>query len=858
MERKEKKRKEKEKEKEKDEEEEGRQRRPSFKKKVQKWAADAVMPKKEGAFFIPEQPPAISAISFAEEASSSTSSLPLSPRSSSHSTEQQQQQQNLPTLTSSSSGVKLDAYIVYLSSLTEEEKPKDRGRSAARSLSPARRLRSLSGTRKKSEVVLEPIAEELRDIAPFADVFNRQMIEEEERRTVTNDSAAVERLRTMILSRLSDVTKNIPNLRYYCYEQGETAEVEKKEPEIDLEFSPPPALNQTLSATSLGSAGSSSSSGSLNIQSILGSKRFLVPSPELDMQQPIYFLLNLVVGLCVCGESVVDSLSSLRRTPILLQSMQALFTRYILLANSHILACTDEFLRLQLEFLASELRSTVFQFFGIIRTIGRQTDKSDAESHFLQLGCLCENLVSLVNEHDSVFAASVLRDEEAKKSHDPVNEDSGKEPEESEDDVRFEEEPTPSATEGEPEQTSREPKKIVAASLHFLIKQLTSEELSDQNLTKTFLATYQSVCSPPLLLHTLVQRWVSVSQPNKQLPKNIPESDWVDRVQKPIRLRICNFFRFWVETRFSDFDEEMQQTLLGFIETKVSVELPRTATTLLTILHKIQADTRGKRTRPLFSPHSTLDCDITPLSVLTSEMFDTHDIASHITLIDARYFTALHSSELLQQAWNKPKLRHRAPNVSSIIARFNQLSGWVSSTIVCEMSAKERKKKYVKFLKINQEFRKLNNFNAIAAVNAGLNVSGIHRLKGLKSGLNKSLEEAQVQLETLMDPQGSYAKYRDTIHSINPPCVPFLGVYLRDLVFIEDGNPDFLEFENKQLINFQKCRYAYNVIAEIQQYQQTPYNIQEIEPLASMLGRLPAISADAVFELSLRHEPRQN
>ncbi len=31
---------------------------------------------------------------------------------------------------------------------------------------------------------------------------------------------------------------------------------------------------------------------------------------------------------------------------------------------------------------------------------------------------------------------------------------------------------------------------------------------------------------------------------------------------------------------------------------------------------------------------------------------------------------------------------------------------------------------------------------------------------------------------------------RDFIHSANPPCVPYLGVYLTDLTFIEDGIPD--------------------------------------------------------------------
>ena len=33
------------------------------------------------------------------------------------------------------------------------------------------------------------------------------------------------------------------------------------------------------------------------------------------------------------------------------------------------------------------------------------------------------------------------------------------------------------------------------------------------------------------------------------------------------------------------------------------------------------------------------------------------------------------------------------------------------------------------------------------------------------------------------------------------PCVPYIGIYLSDLTFIEDGNPEFLD---ENLINFQK------------------------------------------------------
>ena len=51
-----------------------------------------------------------------------------------------------------------------------------------------------------------------------------------------------------------------------------------------------------------------------------------------------------------------------------------------------------------------------------------------------------------------------------------------------------------------------------------------------------------------------------------------------------------------------------------------------------------------------------------------------------------------------------------------------------------------------------------------------------------------------------MSHSSSYKVYRNTLHSECMPCLPYIGVYLTDLTFIEDGNPDLVA---GNLINFQ-------------------------------------------------------
>jgi len=66
----------------------------------------------------------------------------------------------------------------------------------------------------------------------------------------------------------------------------------------------------------------------------------------------------------------------------------------------------------------------------------------------------------------------------------------------------------------------------------------------------------------------------------------------------------------------------------------------------------------------------------------------------------------------------------------------------------------------------------------------------------------------------MMDSKLNYKKYRDALvqeaeHKL--PVVPYLGVYLRDLTFIDEGNPDYID----DLINFGKLLMIGEVMLDV-------------------------------------------
>lgn len=113
------------------------------------------------------------------------------------------------------------------------------------------------------------------------------------------------------------------------------------------------------------------------------------------------------------------------------------------------------------------------------------------------------------------------------------------------------------------------------------------------------------------------------------------------------------------------------------------------------------------------------------------------------------------------------------------------------------------------------------------------------------------------QVKSIMDSGRNFSSYREKLHSVNPPCVPFLGLYLTDLTFIFDGNSDNLK--KSDLINFYKQARSADLIREIQQYQNSTYYLKKLTKLQDYLyEKLNTNVTDAqLYDRSIDLEPRE-
>lgn len=119
------------------------------------------------------------------------------------------------------------------------------------------------------------------------------------------------------------------------------------------------------------------------------------------------------------------------------------------------------------------------------------------------------------------------------------------------------------------------------------------------------------------------------------------------------------------------------------------------------------------------------------------------------------------------------------------------------------------------------------------------------------SPANRELFE---KLDSIFNANLNYCTYKTHLLSTLPPLVPYLGVYLRDLTFLEVGNATFID-EQKTIVNFDKFRMIASVLHEIETYQQIPYSFQPLQKIQTALRHsLATEDEETLYRLSVTAE----
>ncbi|XP_075287350.1 ras-specific guanine nucleotide-releasing factor 1 isoform X2 [Opisthocomus hoazin] len=318
--------------------------------------------------------------------------------------------------------------------------------------------------------------------------------------------------------------------------------------------------------------------------------------------------------------------------------------------------------------------------------------------------------------------------------------------------------------------------------------------------------------------------------------------------------RVLNVLRHWVSKHSQDFEtnEELKFRVIGFLEEVIhdpellTQERKAAANIIRTLTQEDPGDNQ-----------ITLEEVVQMAEGVKAEPFENHsalEIAEQLTLLDHLVFKKIPYEEFFGQGWMKLEKNERTPYIMKNTKHFNDVSNLIASEILRNEEINARVSAIEKWVAVADICRCLHNYNAVLEITSSLNRSAIFRLKKTWLKVSKQTKALIDKLQKLVSSEGRFKNLREALKNCDPPCVPYLGMYLTDLAFIEEGTPNYTE---DGLVNFSKMRMISHIIREIRQFQQTSYKIEHQPKVTQyLLDQSFVMDEESLYEASLRIEPK--
>jgi hypothetical protein len=385
----------------------------------------------------------------------------------------------------------------------------------------------------------------------------------------------------------------------------------------------------------------------------------------------------------------------------------------------------------------------------------------------------------------------------------------------------------------------------VEASLNQLIYWVTHQEegRNTAELISALCLTISSYASSKIFLAKLKDRW-------SQIDPAAPTGD---------ELLFVKLFKEWIRGSLDDLEPQILDEASQFVEKELMKE-PKCAR-LVGKLFDRRADASLNRlaqlekNAPKVELGSLAQGDGSNLWTGKFSLLDLpiEELGRQLTVWSSTRYYAIKRCELLDCAWDKPRLRYRAPNVIALTQHYNRLSQWVELMILSEKNQKVRLEKMDALADLaNWLFEKQNFYDGMGVL-SGFDANSVFRMNAHMELLKPSTKEMLARLRELTVPAGNFKELRakyDQALTNSTPAMPYIGVLLSDLFKYYDATQTFVN----GLINVRKCKGVYKMIARIEEFCRDKYCFLPIDQVQAKIDALQDYDEDTLMAMSFEIE----
>jgi son of sevenless-like protein len=379
---------------------------------------------------------------------------------------------------------------------------------------------------------------------------------------------------------------------------------------------------------------------------------------------------------------------------------------------------------------------------------------------------------------------------------------------------------------------------VKAGTLPALVEHLVVNPLraSQQEIfRRAFLVTFRTFATATEVFGLLAAQYES------DAPPNLSEEEfeqWKREKLRPTQKRVLTVLTMWLEEYdLLNQDPEVAPKLQDFL--RLIVNPPALALTAKHMLKSLE--------RLTFADPSVPGAIVLPTKkwkkmrkgdVLELVRMDPLEVAQHLSLLESDLYRKIRPQECF--LWSKIKEGDVVKNIHSFCAAHDRLADWVKCSIL-EVSVLGKRANVVDFwVRVAEKCRSLNNFSSMSSVVAALSSVLISRLHF--TWVNANREHAVDPLRKIIHPASNYGYYRSILEAVEGPCVPFVGPFLKNIIYAQEQHADNVFVQSTAnperhftLVHFVKRQKWYDITLQMLRFQAKPYLISEIPEMTSFI-----------------------
>jgi len=220
---------------------------------------------------------------------------------------------------------------------------------------------------------------------------------------------------------------------------------------------------------------------------------------------------------------------------------------------------------------------------------------------------------------------------------------------------------------------------------------------------------------------------------------------------------------------------------------------------------------------------------------------------------------ALYNHKLFRRIGVRDFCKNWGKYIHDVFSQYKRLSTTICYQILSSKNLTDRVPLIEKWITLADLALELKNYEGVNCIIYALSSASIQRLLITWNAIASEKKEKINKLRDIFL-ENRFGKYGQLLKIEEGPCVPHIGPYLTDYIFLNEGEPSSLVSPEDKVLNISKLRKEAQIYGKIKEFQVRWYTFYGVDVMWSWLDGLEEHEEKDLYKMSQKviEKPKQS